>query len=374
MTDDRSLERAARSFIEVGPTRAPEYAVDAALLRIQTTPQERDWLPWRFPRMTTTARIAALVAVGALTLAGLGLLLGGPGAAPAPTPTPTPSGIPDGFYQAQPQQVADILDQIAADPALTAGERNSLIESVLGIDGHSTLQAAIEVSGDQFTTLLKRDDGPFEPDVPWAIESATGATITFTIPCCGIQEYEVAWADGAFTLRALTPTSAVEAAARRIIFEAGPFVPAPRAASAPSPAAAPSVRPSPSSFVGACLLVTSDEAATIAGDIGLGALPSESGSGDVSRCLYADGGGNVVLRITSTTVGGAAAFAAARDTPGVEVIGDLGDEAVYDPASHTLHVLVGDATVSIVATGSGGSAAGRRDDAIEIGQLVVDRM
>ena len=42
MTDDRSLERAARSWLEVGPTEAPERAVEAALLRIDTTPQERD--------------------------------------------------------------------------------------------------------------------------------------------------------------------------------------------------------------------------------------------------------------------------------------------------------------------------------------------
>ena len=36
MTDDRSLERAARSWIEAGPTRAPDRAVEAALLRIET--------------------------------------------------------------------------------------------------------------------------------------------------------------------------------------------------------------------------------------------------------------------------------------------------------------------------------------------------
>ena len=42
MTDDRSLERAARSWLEVGPTQAPDRAVEAALLRIETTPQERD--------------------------------------------------------------------------------------------------------------------------------------------------------------------------------------------------------------------------------------------------------------------------------------------------------------------------------------------
>ena len=33
MTDDRSLERAARSWLESGPTQAPERAVEAASLR-----------------------------------------------------------------------------------------------------------------------------------------------------------------------------------------------------------------------------------------------------------------------------------------------------------------------------------------------------
>ena len=65
MTDDRSLERAARSWIEVGPTQAPDRAVEAALLRIDTTPQERDLrIPWRFPTMTICPpRRAAIVGV-----------------------------------------------------------------------------------------------------------------------------------------------------------------------------------------------------------------------------------------------------------------------------------------------------------------------
>ena len=37
MTDDRSLERAARSWLEAGPTQAPDRAVEAALLPINTT-------------------------------------------------------------------------------------------------------------------------------------------------------------------------------------------------------------------------------------------------------------------------------------------------------------------------------------------------
>jgi len=95
MTDDRSLERAARSFIEVGPTQAPEAAVEAALLRIQSTSQERDWFPWRLPHMTTPLRLALLVGAAVLAIAGVGLLTtGGPGPGPGPSPSSSPSASP----------------------------------------------------------------------------------------------------------------------------------------------------------------------------------------------------------------------------------------------------------------------------------------
>ena len=71
MTDDRSLERAARSWLEVGPTQAPARAVEAALLHIETTPQERDWhVPWRLPTMTTPARVATAAVIGVLAIGG----------------------------------------------------------------------------------------------------------------------------------------------------------------------------------------------------------------------------------------------------------------------------------------------------------------
>ena len=107
MTDDRSLERAARSWLETGPTEAPDHAVDAALLRIQTTPQERDWhVPRRARPMTRTGRLlagAAAVAVllvgGALFRLGTGTQVGGSApSSPAPashaTPTASPYAIP----------------------------------------------------------------------------------------------------------------------------------------------------------------------------------------------------------------------------------------------------------------------------------------
>jgi WD40 repeat protein len=76
MTDDRSLERAARSWIETGPTQAPERAVEAALLRIQTLPQERDLrIPWRLPTMFTPARLAAAALIGVLALGGTFLIV-----------------------------------------------------------------------------------------------------------------------------------------------------------------------------------------------------------------------------------------------------------------------------------------------------------
>ncbi len=93
MTDERSLERAARSWIEVGPTAAPPHVVDAVLDLIAHTPQERDWFPWRFPRMPLSARVVALVAIGALILAGAFALLG-PGGTSTPLPSPAPSTNP----------------------------------------------------------------------------------------------------------------------------------------------------------------------------------------------------------------------------------------------------------------------------------------
>ena len=91
MTDDRSLDRAARSWLEEGPTRAPDRPVKAALARIQTTSQERGLaLPWRTPRMLP--RLAAAAAVTALAVGGIfaaGALNNQPPPSAAASPTPT---------------------------------------------------------------------------------------------------------------------------------------------------------------------------------------------------------------------------------------------------------------------------------------------
>jgi len=98
--DDRSLERAARSWIEIGPTRAPDRAVDAALLQIESIPQDRDLrIPWRFPTMfSNRLAIAAAVVVvvvaaafGFTRFASVGQTTPTPTLAPLPSPTAAPS-------------------------------------------------------------------------------------------------------------------------------------------------------------------------------------------------------------------------------------------------------------------------------------------
>ena len=90
MTDDRSLDRAARSWLEEGPTRAPERPVNAALTRIELTQQERDLqVSWR-PNVITRARFAiATLVVGVLAL-GVVLALPGP-REPGTSAPPSPS-------------------------------------------------------------------------------------------------------------------------------------------------------------------------------------------------------------------------------------------------------------------------------------------
>ena len=92
MTDDRSLERAARSWLETGPTQAPDRAVEAALLRIETTAQERDLrIPWRLPTMLTPARLAVAAVIVALAMGGTVLIVNRPNQATVGGPGPSAS-------------------------------------------------------------------------------------------------------------------------------------------------------------------------------------------------------------------------------------------------------------------------------------------
>ena len=225
MTDDRSLERAARSFIEAGPTEVPDRVVEAALLTIQSTPQERDWhVPWRTRPMTLTLRfLAGAVAIAIAVGGGVLLLRPGSGSDVGGRPSPTPSATPSG-----------------------------------------------------------------------------------------------------------PPT--------------------------------------------ACGLISSDEVKALGGNPGLGALPTESGTGAETTCIFSDGGGNIIVRLTYTKPGGQAAFNAAKTAAGVQVVNDIGTDAAYDPASKTLYLAQGDAMVALMAGATAVTSAGGLSVATQYAKLVATRI
>jgi len=123
MTDDRSLERSARSWIEAGPVRAPDHVVDAALLRIQTTAQERSLrVPWRLDTMPTIARVAAAAAIGVLLVGGALFMFGRPNDSVGVSP-PTPSALPSPAPTVQPSPTATAapVEPLPTDGRLNAG-------------------------------------------------------------------------------------------------------------------------------------------------------------------------------------------------------------------------------------------------------------
>jgi hypothetical protein len=90
---DQSFERAVGTWLESGSDRTPTAAIDAVLLAVKTTPQERDLLiPRRFITMPTFMRLAAAIAIVAVVGAGALIYANRePGVGGQPTPTAVPT-------------------------------------------------------------------------------------------------------------------------------------------------------------------------------------------------------------------------------------------------------------------------------------------
>ena len=87
------FERAIRDWLEDGSDRTPQPAIEAVLLAVKTTRQERDLrVPRRFTQMPTYMRLAAVIAFVAVVGVGvLAYLNGDPNSVGSPTPAPTAS-------------------------------------------------------------------------------------------------------------------------------------------------------------------------------------------------------------------------------------------------------------------------------------------
>lgn len=94
MNDDRAFEHATQDWLESGSDQTSPATIDAVLLAVRTTPQERDLrVPWRTPRMTSFQRIAASIAAVVVVAVVAVMTIGrstGPGNTVA-TPSPSPS-------------------------------------------------------------------------------------------------------------------------------------------------------------------------------------------------------------------------------------------------------------------------------------------
>ena len=117
MSDDRGFERAMQAWLDSGSDRTPPAAVDAVLLAVRTTPQERGMrAPWRTPDMNTPMRIAAaLAAVAVLGVAGLLYLNRGSSVGVTPTPS-APAVVapsPTATRAASPSLPSDVTGLIA---------------------------------------------------------------------------------------------------------------------------------------------------------------------------------------------------------------------------------------------------------------------
>jgi hypothetical protein len=238
MSDDRTFERNARAWLELGPTDAPDRVVEVALLEIESTPQERDLrIPWRLPTMTPLARTAILAGVVIVAAVGGIYLLrpatssvgGPPSAAPSASPASTPlpstaSPLQVGTYVGPTLQVADIIASLNADADLTPAERTQLIDEGFVIKDKQTWSASIELRGEGYTQRQTVDgfteigsDGRYTFLDDHTVDLlATGdlSAIRFAITVNG----------DSFTLRSLAPPpGAVDAFVVRTLFEAGPF-------------------------------------------------------------------------------------------------------------------------------------------------------
>lgn len=93
---DQLFEHAVRDWLEDGSDRTPRPAIDAVLLAVKTTRQERDLrIPRRFTQMPTYMRLAAGIAIVAVVGVGaLAYFNGGPNTGASPTPAPTTQATP----------------------------------------------------------------------------------------------------------------------------------------------------------------------------------------------------------------------------------------------------------------------------------------
>lgn len=115
MTSQQHLDRVLDAFFQAGSDEVADRVIDGALLTIDHTPQRRAIrVPWRFPEMNSSLKLATaaglVVAVGALSALMLSNRGDAPGALPRPTTTAIRSAPPSAPPTAAPSASPNLLD------------------------------------------------------------------------------------------------------------------------------------------------------------------------------------------------------------------------------------------------------------------------
>ena len=103
MNDKRDFDRAVDQWLDEGSDATPPEVIDAVLLAVRSTPQERDFrVPWRTTSMTSYLRVAAVIALAAVAGTAAVFTFGGPGGSgfggTNATPSPSPALLARGNF------------------------------------------------------------------------------------------------------------------------------------------------------------------------------------------------------------------------------------------------------------------------------------
>lgn len=118
MTDERTFDRLARAWLELGPDEAPDRVIAAVLQATEATPQVRRplrWPIWRSFPMPRLPIVATAVAILVVVIGG-GLFLSrsnGPAQVGGPSPTPMASSSPAATATPAASAAAGIPDALA---------------------------------------------------------------------------------------------------------------------------------------------------------------------------------------------------------------------------------------------------------------------
>jgi Tol biopolymer transport system component len=196
--DDRTFERRARAWLELGPVDPPEPVVQAALLAIESTNQERDLrIPWRFPTMTTRLGLAAVAVFGVLAVGLFYLSRPGAGDVGAPSQSLSPSSTPAASFNPMTDLhgwiVFEFAGKEAPDGSTPAGDGEHRSIWLIHPDGSGLHELApgvpasgkftFDISPDGSHVIFNAYDSPVQV---WEIGIDGGAQKLLSTDCNGI--------------------------------------------------------------------------------------------------------------------------------------------------------------------------------------------